>query len=53
VSHDGDGSERLLAQSEINGNGVPDMDVPLNDGSQTAFPKIEADAPVGAHATPA
>jgi len=49
VPHDGDGGQRLSGQPEIDGDRVPDMDVTFNDGSQTAFPKIEADASYRPH----
>src|SRR3984957_11646627 len=53
VTHDGDRSERLLPQSEINGDRVPDVHMALNQHSQAAFPNVKADAPRCLHATPA
>jgi len=41
----------LSGESEIDGDRVTDMDVTFNDGSQTAFAKIEADASYRPHAT--
>jgi hypothetical protein len=52
VPHDGYGCNRLITQSEINGDRFSDIHFPLHDGSQTALAQIEAD-PVRAPYTPA
>ena len=51
MSHDRNSGEPLLAQLEINGNGVTYNYIPLNDCPQTTDPKVEADAPGRPHTT--
>jgi len=53
VPHNGNGSERSLAEPEINGDRVPDVDFPVNDGAQTALAEIKTDASRTLNATPA
>src|SRR5580704_6517304 len=44
VPHNGNGSERSLAQPEINCDRVPDLDFPVNDGTQSTLAEIKTDA---------